>query len=97
MMPDYWEVLRNALNNVLHRNAVNLTPAISRELDSLKVDSPAKPAVRLAVYRAFGEGCHYVPGVRPNTKNRAAILLKIFLAQGWPWRDNATVTAPTRR
>jgi len=48
MMPDYWEVLRNALNNVLHRNAVNLTPAISRELDSLKVDSPAKPAVLLA-------------------------------------------------
>ena len=49
MMPDYWEVLRNALNNVLHRNAVNLTPAIRQELDSLKADSPAKPAVRLAV------------------------------------------------
>ena len=30
-------------------NGVNLTPAISRELDSLKADYPAKPAVRLAV------------------------------------------------
>jgi hypothetical protein len=49
MMPDYWEVLRNALNSVLHRNGVNITPAISRELDSLKADYPAKPAVRLAV------------------------------------------------
>jgi hypothetical protein len=27
---------------------VNITPAISRELDSLKRDSTAKPAVRLA-------------------------------------------------
>ena len=48
MMPDYWEVLPDALNDVLHRDGVNLTPAISRELDSLKMDSPAKPAVRLA-------------------------------------------------
>jgi hypothetical protein len=27
---------------------VNITPALSHELDSLKMDSPAKPAVRLA-------------------------------------------------
>ena len=27
---------------------VNIMPAISRELDSLQIDSPAKPAVRLA-------------------------------------------------
>ena len=36
------------VNASLGWRGINITPALSRELDSLKMDSLAKPAVRLA-------------------------------------------------
>jgi hypothetical protein len=81
--------------------AVNLTPAIRRELDSPQGGLPGEAGSSTGGVACLWGVLRLRPWGQTKDQKRAAIFLKlflkIFLAQGRSWCDSTIAIAPTRR